>query len=214
MRNGNISGEKRSVLLNRTYELFGFGCYYAWFLSILVGGSYFGDDISSSWAYAVRISFSIGLCIGYLVLFLFHKRVLFARITDEKILGAGIAGSTGTFLVAFLPSQTVFLSVVVTAALLAGCGNAFLMMAGGEYWSSSRPERAMLQLATSVTAAIALFYLIACFQPPVRRILIALLPLMCAVILATSERKEHRRGALEPCATSSGAGSRPASWHP
>lgn len=191
----SISIGKKTVLRNRTYELFGFGCYYAWFLSIVVSGSYFGDDLSTECNIAARGGLIAGLALGYAILFILRKTSFVRVIDSERILGAGIVGTAGTLLTVFLTTTSPIQFVVAIASLLAGLGNAYLMMAGGDFWSSGKSDRAMMQL-TSSTLAATLIFMASVFMPSLlRRLFISALPAICAVILATSTTKE-RRGAV------------------
>lgn len=187
-----VSDEKRSILRVRTWELLGFGCYHAWFLSIILGGCFFAPENSEEWVRLVRLGFSFGLAGGYILLFILRHKSIVAHITKEKVVIGGVMASLGTAIVAIPLSGVAGYSIAIIASGLTGLGNAFLMTAGGEFWAANRPERAMIQLSTSVVAAIAAFYLLSVLPSVVRIPLICLLPLACALILVLSKGGKHR----------------------
>lgn len=193
-RNGRqaLSEEKHSILRTRTWELFGFGCYYAWFLSIIFGGNFFSEDMSEEWVSLVRLGFSFGLAVGYLVLFIFRHREIVVHLTKNRILAAGFMASVGTAIVSIPLMGPAGYLIVGIASCMVGLGNAILMTAGGEFWASNRSERAMMQLSTSIVAALVTFYALGLLPIVLRTPVVCLFPLACALILVKSRGGKAR----------------------
>lgn len=192
-----IGEKQQETIRTRTWELFGFGCYYAWLLSVVIGGCFFPEDSSIQWMIGIRLGFAFGLAVGYVLLFLLRRHPLTLDITKEKIVLAGLSATIGTSIVALPIDGAANIMVTIVASLLTGTGNAFLMMAGGKFWSTNRSEMAMMQLSASMVSAIALFYLLASLPSSIRIPLICLLPLACGLILFFSKGSKQRKTETE-----------------
>lgn len=187
-----FDGSKRDVLLARPWELFGFGCHYAWLLSIAFGTTIYAGFESPELVASLRLAVFAGIALMYSVLF-FAQRFT-AQFTFHKpvVVGAGALGSVGTFLLIVPFSGAASLIVWAVGCLAIGFSNALSMTAGNRLWANNRPEYGMLQLTVSTVLAVLVYYLLLLILLPIAVVIIAMLPFVGDVILARTKGGRQR----------------------
>lgn len=188
-------GGKRAVLTTRPWELLGFGCHYAWLLSIAFGTTMYARFESVDLIVALRLLIFIGITVMFASLVFaqrFTSQFMFKR---PIVIAAGTTGVVGTLLLLVPASGFASWVVWVIAALCIGFSNAVSMTAGNRLWANNRPEYGMLQLTVSTVLAVVLFYALLLAPFEVALPVIAALPLIGDVILALTRGGKQRTAA-------------------
>lgn len=194
-----LSGEtvigRDRLIRHRTWENFGFGCTYAWLMTMLFGG---GVGRIAGFDQMV-------LSIGFLLAGIGAGAVFsYASKTNVRVAGpirsvppvfVGALGSLMTVLI-FVPLEGLALFVVLPiACVLSGCCYMLLVLRGNEVWAHARAERAMLNVSMGSLFAMLLCILSIVMPPIVSAALSSVLLLLGSVILNMTHvgRQQVRR---------------------
>ena len=187
---------QHDLVRRRPWQLFGFGCLYAWLLSVVVFGTFFAPDAPAPWRAFVRLAMLAGMLAGYLACYLARDTPPMASFSRPKVLAFSLAMALGTLCVAFPIEGPAACVVVPIAAAAAGAGMAYHMNAGGVLWSAGPGELSLVQLTASVAAAFGASMLLALAPHVVAVAVTCVLPVVGAVIL-TNTREEGRPARIE-----------------
>ncbi len=188
-------GGKREILTTRPWELLGFGCHYAWLLSIAFGTTIYARFESAELVTTLRLLVFACLALMFAALFLAQRFT--GQFTFKKpiVIAAGLLGAGGTALLMVPGSGFASWIVWVAGALAVGFSNAVSMTAGNRLWANNRPEYGMLQLTVSTVLAVALFYLFLPLPLEAAVPAIAALPCIGDAILVFTKGGKRRGGA-------------------
>ncbi len=186
--------EKLHSLRERSWELFGHGFYYAWFLCAVMGSNLYGFIGDGARIQTIRCSFIFGITCGYLIWAIVGHFRPTTRISKRLVVIGGVLSSAGTAL-AIVPIEGYSaIPILLLSTVAIGFGIATQMIAGAQFWANSRPSRGMIQLVISGVFAFIVFYLLACLPPIIATPAVCLLPLGCATTLVLSKGGARRAG--------------------
>lgn len=191
-RLGGLDDSKRGVLFVRSWELFGFGCHYAWLLSIAFGTTLYAASESSELVASLRLAVFACVALMYSVLYFAQRFTSQFTFRKSVVIGAGVLGSVGTLLLIVPFSGSASLIVWAVGCLSAGFSNALSMTAGNRLWANNRPEYGMLQLTVSTVFAVVVYYLLLWAPFPLAVSVIVLLPFIGNLILAQTKGGRQR----------------------
>lgn len=192
--------EKDAVLFTRPWELFGFGCHYAWIVFLVIDPLTLlapvteSNSLGPSWA--PRVILMLGIALAYGGIFLYCRKVVRFSPSKTLLIAGGCLGMAGTLLLLFFSRGFLAPAVWVAAALCIGFSYAFSMTAGNLFWSRNRQEMSVMQLTVSSAVAAGVYGLLLCLPAAASLLLASLLPLVGDIILVLSKGGKRRPRAL------------------
>lgn len=183
---------KSRTLLERTWEVFGFGTHYAW-LFCVVFGTVIYDGVSSSsaplWAHLMLM---VGLSTAYALMFCLRSTsVMELAQRGPFIRGTGAVEALATALLIFAMFND-YIGVMATAAFVAAVAHAFIMLVGNIVWARIRSERMMVHLTMGAIMAGILYFAVGLLPAPLRWAIVCALPFAGTLILSNTRKGMQR----------------------
>lgn len=184
--------EKVSTILSRPWELFGFGCHYAWIAFLVIDPRTFEGMGSGDEVMLLRVILAGAIAVCYAAT-LFTSRVLKAPVpTRFLVVGGGIAGTAGTLLLLVPVDGAARVCLWIIAAAAIGFSYVLSMAMGNLFWTKNRSERAVMQLTVSNVVAVVVFALLSVMPHMWAVVLASALPLAGDIVLAMSKGGKRR----------------------
>ncbi len=177
------------------WRLLGLSFWQAWQMITMLTGVVVPDTGHFSFAGNVILWLVLFITVGYLVVVLFSRRISPFLSHRFCFIVAGVLTALGTII---MPLTLTFLdggagfAIYLVGAIIAGMGNALLLIMWGELWSALATGRVGRHLYVSYTFAFVLFFVVYALPNWLAVLLTAAFPIISVCVLSNC-RKEPRR---------------------